>query len=113
MGEGVEARSEKDVLGDSIGYGVGERVFGVTAARDEEGAEADRERLVEFGRGFFHFGEEFPAEDGDGNGIVEDERLRVVELMRGAAHRDTESGSGREALLHCVCGATLAVSYGM
>jgi hypothetical protein len=35
------------------------------------------------------------AEDGDGDRIVEDQRRRVVELVRRSADGDTESGSRR------------------
>jgi hypothetical protein len=100
VGEGVEACSEKDVLGHSVCDGVGERVFGVTAASDEEGAEGDGEGLMEFGGGAMDFGEVFTAEDGDGYGVVKHERLCIVELVSGAAQGYAESGSRWAGVLH-------------
>ena len=100
MRECVEASAEKNVLRDAISDGVGERVFGVAAARDEEGAECDGEGLVQLGCGLVNLGEIFRAEDGDGDGVVEDEGLRVVKLMRGAAHGYAESGAGWAGVLH-------------
>ena len=73
VGEGVEAGTEEDVLGDSVGDGLGEQVFGVAAAGYEEGAEGYGEGLVELGGGAVDFGQVFGAEDGDGDGVVEDE----------------------------------------
>jgi len=104
VGEGVEACTEENVLRDSLGDGGGEQVFGVSAAGDKKSAKPDREGLLQFGDGLVNFGKELLTEYRDGDGVVEDEGWRVVELMRGAAHSDTESGSGREALLHCFCG---------
>ena len=100
VGEGVEACTEEDVLGDSVCDSVGERVFGVAAARDEEGAEGDGEGLVESGGGAVDFGEVFAAEDGDGDRIVKDEWLRVVELMRRATQSDPKCGSGGASFFH-------------
>jgi hypothetical protein len=98
--EGIEACSEEDVLGDSVCDGVGERVFGVAAASDEEGAEGDGEGFMEFGGGTVYFGEVFTAEDGDGNRVVKDKRLRVVKLVRRAAQGHAESGSRWAGVLH-------------
>jgi hypothetical protein len=100
VAKGVEACSEEDVLGDSVCDGVGERVFGVAAASDEEGAEGDGEGLVEFGGGAVDLGKVFPAEDGDGDGIVKDEWLRVVELVRRATQSDPKCGSGGASFFH-------------
>jgi hypothetical protein len=96
VGEGVEAGAEQDVLVDSAGDGLGEKVFGVAAAGDEEGAQADgeRARLAVWiaARGALDLGG-VRAEDGDGDGVVEHQRLGVVELVGGAAHGDTERGA--------------------
>src|SRR5580704_5470353 len=100
VGEGVEPGSEEDILGDSAGYGPGEQVFGVAAACDQEGAEGDGEGLVEFGDGLVDLREIVGAEDGDGDGVVEDEWLRIVELVRGATHGYAESGAGGGCMLH-------------
>ena len=100
MGECVEASAEQNILRYAIGDGVGERVFGVAAARDKKGTECDREGFVQLGSGFVNLGEIFRAEDGDGDGVFEDERLRIVKLMRGAAHRYAEGGAGWDGVLH-------------
>ena len=98
VGEGVEAGAEQDVLGDAARDGLGEQVFGVTAAGDEEGAQADGEgarlvRGIAAGSAFDLGG--VRAEDGDGDGVVEDEGRGVVELVGGAAHGDTQGGARR------------------
>jgi len=93
VGEGVEACSEEDVLGDAASYGVGELIFGVAAAGDEEGAEGEGEGLVELGGGAVDFGKVGFAEDGDGDGVVEDEGRGVIELVGGSAESYAESGS--------------------
>jgi hypothetical protein len=84
VGERVEACSEQDVLRNTLGNGVSEVVFSVTAAGDEEGAKADGERTVRTGgRATKLFGIGGP-EDGDGDRVIEDKRLSVVELVCGA-----------------------------
>jgi hypothetical protein len=45
-------------------------------------------------------GKIFLAEDWDGDGVFEDERVRVVKLVRGAAHGYTEGGSRWCGVLH-------------
>ena len=102
-GEGVEASAEDHVLGGSIFYGVCELFFRVTAAGDEEGAQGDGEwaRLV----GGIAAGSALDlggvwAEDADGEGIGEDERRGVEELMRGAAHGNAEGGVRGARFLH-------------
>ncbi len=77
-----------------------ERVFGVAAASDEEGAKGDGEGLMEFGGGAVDFGEVFTAEDGDGYRVVKDKRLRVVKLVRGATQGYAEGGSRWTGVLH-------------
>jgi hypothetical protein len=39
------------------------------------------------------FGASVGRKDGDGEGVFEDERARVMELMRSAAHGDTKGGA--------------------
>ena len=88
MSEGVEACAQQNVLRDAIRDGLRQLVFRVAAARDEEGADGDGEGLVEFRRGAVDlFGVGF-TEDGYGDGIIEDEGWRVVDLVRCAAHGD-------------------------
>ena len=86
------------------GDGLGEEVFGVAAARDEEGAQGDREEARLFAssgrRVLCDFGGRCCAEDGDGDGVVEDEGRRVIKLMRGAAHSYAEGGSRWRRFLH-------------
>ena len=40
------------------------------------------------------------AEDGDGEGVVEDQRLGIVDLVGGAAHGYAEGGAGWLGFLH-------------
>jgi hypothetical protein len=92
--EGIETGTEQDVLGHAARDGLGQQVFRVTATRDEEGSKGNRERLAELCCGAFDLGQVFTAKDGNGDGIVEDERLRIVKLMCGSPHGDTEGGAG-------------------
>jgi len=39
------------------------------------------------------FGASVGRKDGDGEGIFEDKRARVMELMRGSAQSDTKGGA--------------------
>ena len=71
-------------MGNALGDSAGEGVFGVAAACDEEGAKGDGERTVRTsGRAAKLFGIG-GAENGDSDGIVEDEWRRIVELVRRA-----------------------------
>lgn len=103
MREGVEACAEQDVLGDSAGNGLGEKVFGVAAAGNEEGAEADGVGARFVGGiaagGAVDLGG-IRAEDRDGDGVVENERRSVVKLVRSAAHGNTQGGARWASVLH-------------
>jgi hypothetical protein len=46
------------------------------------------------------FGEELLTKDGNGDRVVEDEGLTVVELMRGATQSYTECGSRGRGVVH-------------
>lgn len=94
VSEGVESGAEQDVLGDAALDGVGESVFGVAAAGDEEGAQGDGVGLVEAGGGLAEFFGVVGAEDGDCDGVVEDEGASVVDLVSGATKGDTQSSAG-------------------
>jgi hypothetical protein len=100
VSERVEACSEEDVLRNTLGNGAGERVFGVAAAGNEEGAKGDGERTVRTGgRAAKLFGVS-SAEYRDGDGVVEDERSRVVELVRGTTQGHAKCSSGWTGVLH-------------
>ena len=71
VGEGVEACSEENVLCDALSDGVRERVFGVAAAGDEEGAEGDGERTVGTGGCAAKLFTIRFAKDGNGDWVVE------------------------------------------
>ena len=100
VGEGVEAGSEEDVLGDSVCDGCCKQVLGVAAAGDDEGAKGGGEGLVEFGGGFLEVGGVLGAEDGDGDGVFEDVGRGIVDLMGRAAQSYAESGAGWAGFLH-------------
>ena len=102
VGEGVEAGSEEDVLGDSVGDGCGQLVLGVAAARDEEGAECGGEGFVELGGGLVEVGGELGAEDGDGDGVFEDVGRGIVDLVGRSAKSYAEGGAGWAGFLHPV-----------
>ena len=91
IGKGVETGSKENVLGNAVGDGAGERIFGIAASGDEKSAKRNRERLLQFGGGLVEFGKVLLTEDGDGDGIVENEWRRVIELVRGAAQSHTKS----------------------
>jgi hypothetical protein len=74
--------------------GFGEFVFGVAAAGDEPGAKDEVGGVVEVVPGGFEFGPGFGAEDGDGDGVGEDEGRGVVELVAGSAEGYAASGAG-------------------
>lgn len=102
-GEGVEAGAENHVLRNAVRDGVCELFFRITAAGDEEGAQGDGEWARLVGRiaagGAFDLGGVW-AEDTDGEGIGEDERIGVEELMRGATHGDAEGGVRGASVIH-------------
>jgi hypothetical protein len=82
MGKGVEARTEKNVLPDSLMNCIGEFVFGVAVAGDEPGAHREGGPIVDGSGGFLQQRTIDFAQNGDGDGIVEYKRMRVVDLMR-------------------------------
>ena len=98
--EGVEPGSQQNILLDALGCGAGEAVFGVAAAGDEKGAQRYGEGAVGPHRSSAQFFGVGLAEDGDGDGVVEDQRLRVVDLVCGAAKGDAEGGAGWAGRLH-------------
>ena len=85
VGKGVEACSEKNVLGHAFAGCAGEVVFRIAAAGDEKSAESRRKPSIGMGGGAAKFFGVGVAEDGNGDGVVEDEGRRIVELMRGTA----------------------------
>jgi hypothetical protein len=100
MGKGVEACTKKNVLRNALRDGAGERVFGVAAAGDKERTKANREGAVgTHGSATKFFGVGL-AKNGYGNGVVEDERSRVIELVRGATQGHTKSSSGGARFFH-------------
>ena len=86
VSEGVEAGAEEHVLCDAVRYGLGEEVFGIWAAHDEEGSGSDGVWPVQLELRALDFGQVFASEDGDGYGVFEDEWVCVVDLVRRAAH---------------------------
>lgn len=109
--EGVEAGAEQNVLGHSTQDSLGEKVFGVAAARDEEGAQPDREWAA------FQVGIKawcavelrgVRAEDWDRYWIVQDQRGGIVTLMGGTTEGDTEGGAGWDGGLHECASITIA-----
>jgi hypothetical protein len=100
VSEGVEARTEKNILRNAMVDGVSEGVFGVTAAGDEEGAKADGERTVRTGGSAAKFFGVSDAEYGDRDGVVENERFRVVDLVRCTTQSHAKCSSGWAGVLH-------------
>ncbi len=82
MGKGIEARTEKNVLPDSLMNCIGEFVFGVAVAGDEPGAHREGRSVVDGSCGFLQQRTIDFAQNEDGDGIVEYKRRRVVDLMR-------------------------------
>jgi hypothetical protein len=71
----------------------GKNILGEARAADHEGAQGSGERLAR-GRGCaLEFETGVGRQDGNGVGVFEDERPRVMQLVRGTAHGDTESGA--------------------
>ena len=83
---------------DAKSDGCGKVVFCVAAAGDHEGAKGARS-WVGVANGI---GEEFGAEDGDGDGVVKDFGRVVEELVRGAAAGYSSGCHADAARLHTV-----------
>ena len=94
MCEGVESSAEKNILRGSGGDRLGELVFGVAAACNEESAKCYGEwTAFETWTAVWCALKDFfdmRAEDGNGDGVFEDERLRVKELVGCAPHSYAE-----------------------
>jgi hypothetical protein len=103
-GEGVEAGAEDHVLANALLEGEGQLFFRETAAYGDEKAQAVCPWIAYFLFGLgANLGGGFVAEDAEGEGIFEDERL-VVKLMGSAPHRDTLSGAAAAAVHHAGTG---------
>jgi hypothetical protein len=87
-------------LRNTLGDGAGKRVFSVATACDDKGAKGDGERTVRpGGRATELFGISGP-ENGDSDGIVEDERRCIVQLVCGATQGNAKCSSGWTGVLH-------------
>jgi hypothetical protein len=85
-GEGVEAGAENEVLAHAVvADGGGESVLGQPRSSHHKRPESGGERVPEAVGGAADFVGVLVAEDADGERIVEDERLRIVDLVRGSA----------------------------
>jgi hypothetical protein len=92
--EGVEASAENERLADAVvADSRGEDVFGEARTADHEGAERRRERLTRSGRCALEFEAGVGWKDWDSERVFEDERARVMQLVRGAAHGDTKGSA--------------------
>src|SRR5215471_7237275 len=100
VSEGVEASTEENILTDSIGDGLCERVFRVSTARHEERAKCNGEGAVGTRRSAAKLFVKRRAKDGNGDGVVENKRLRVVKLVRCATQGHAECGSRWAGVLH-------------
>jgi hypothetical protein len=100
VSEGVEACTEKNILRDFLRNGSGKIIFGVAAAGDEEGTECHGKRPVGTGRSAMKLVGVSSAEHRNGDRVVEDERSRVVELVRGTTQSYAECSSGWAGVLH-------------
>jgi len=96
IGEGVQAGTEDDVLGDACGDGGGEIVFGIAAAGDHVGAEGAGSGVGVTDR----IGEEFRAKDGNCDGVVEED-WPVQKLVSCATAGDCAGSHADAACLHC------------
>jgi hypothetical protein len=100
MSEGIEACAEKNILRNTPGNGAGKRVFGVATACHDEGAKGNGVGTVRpGGRATELLGIRGP-ENGDSDGIVEDQRPCIVELVRGATQGHAKCSSGWMGVLH-------------
>lgn len=93
-GEGIEAGAEQDILRRAAGNGGGEGVFREPRASDEEGAEGVGVRAIRAGGGSLQLLGVDGTEDGNGEGVGEDEGVGVDQLMGGATEGDAEGGAG-------------------
>ena len=103
VGEGVQAGAEQHVLRNAACDCGGKEVFGVAAAGDEEGTQTDGVRALLLVGGGFGCAAKLigvGAEDGDCEGIVEDERGSVEDLVSSPAEGDAEGGARGARLFH-------------
>ena len=92
--EGVETGAEDERLSDIVAANAfSEDIFGEASAADHEGAQGCGEWLARGSRCALEFEARLGREDGDGEGIFEDERAGVMQLVRGSAHGDTKGGA--------------------
>src|SRR5579872_4790454 len=98
VGERIEACAQNHKLSDSLRDGLGQFVFGITAAGSHEGAEGARKSMV-----LFRVGTKvlrgFRADNAQGKRIVEHSGM-VMELMGGAANGYALGGAAEVAFLH-------------
>ncbi|GGA71685.1 hypothetical protein GCM10011507_24120 [Edaphobacter acidisoli] len=96
----VESGSQQNILLNTIGNRAGKIVLRIAAARHHERTQSHRPGAIRTLRRATNFFGVSIAENGHGNGIFKNERLRVVELMRGAAHGDAKCSAGWRGVLH-------------
>ena len=82
MSKSIEARTKQNVLSNSLRHRSCEHVFGVATSRNEKRAERNRERTIRTRRRTAKLLRICVPQDRHRDRIVQDERLRIIELMR-------------------------------
>src|ERR1700677_250510 len=100
MREGIETRSQKNVLSNSLCHRIIEHVFCIAAPCHDKCAQSNRERSIRTDRCTPQLLAVSISQDRGGDRIVEDEGLRIIELMRCATQRHAKSGAGWSDGLH-------------
>jgi hypothetical protein len=85
VGKGVEACAKQNVLSDTSSDSNGERVFSVSASRNQKSAKSNRERTVRPRRCAVKLVGVRVSQDRHSDWIIQDEGLRIVDLMCGAS----------------------------
>jgi hypothetical protein len=104
MCKSIQARAKQDILRNASGNSVRKIVFSVATTSDQKGAKSDREGAVGTRRRTAKILRIRGAQDRNGDRVVENQRLRIVKLMRGSAESNAEGSSRWTGGLHlCQC----------
>ena len=104
MRKGVQTSAKQDILRNASGNSVRKIVFSVAITGDQKRAKSDGEWPVGTCRRTAKLLRIRVAEDGNGDGVVEDQGSCVVKLMRGSAESNAEGSSRWTGGLHlCQC----------
>src|SRR5277367_3082617 len=104
MCKSIQACAKQHILRNATGNSVCKIVFSVATTSDQKSAKSDGEGAVGTRRRTAKILRIRGAQDRNGDRVVEDQRLRIVKLMRGSAESNPEGSSRWTGGLHlCQC----------